>query len=65
LAALLEADKAVRDEVPLHMTRFAEELAAQLKDAIIFDEAITNSPELCRYIPTDDAGTLFPDARAR
>jgi len=24
--ALLEADKAVRDEVPLHMTRFAEEL---------------------------------------
>jgi benzoylformate decarboxylase len=60
LAALLEADKAVRDEVPLHMTRFAEELAAQLpQDAIIFDEAITNSPELCRYIPPTTLGHYF------
>ncbi len=60
LAALLEADKAVRDSVPLHMTRFAEDLAAQLpQDAIIFDEAITNSPELCRYIPPTTLGHYF------
>lgn len=60
LDALLEADKAVRDSVPLHMTRFAEELAAHLsQDAIIFDEAITNSPEVCRYIPATTLGQYF------
>lgn len=60
LTNLLEADKAVRDSVPLHMTRFAEELAAQLPpDAIIFDEAITNSPELCRYIRPTTLGHYF------
>ncbi|GAB1540810.1 thiamine pyrophosphate-binding protein [Scytonema sp. NUACC21] len=60
LASVLEADKAVRDSVPLHMTRFAEELAALLPpDAIIFDEAITNSPELCRYIPPTKLGHYF------
>ncbi|MBW4595666.1 MAG: thiamine pyrophosphate-binding protein [Brasilonema angustatum HA4187-MV1] len=60
LAAQHEADKAVRDSVPLHMTRFAEELAAYLPpDAIIFDEAITNSPELCRYIPPTTVGQYF------
>jgi benzoylformate decarboxylase len=57
LEALFEADKAVRDSVPLHMSRFAEELAIDLpEDAIIFDEAITNSPELCRYIPPTTVG---------
>jgi len=60
LATQLDADKAVRDSVPLHMTRFAEELAAHLPpDAIIFDEAITNSPELCRYIPPTMLGHYF------
>ncbi len=60
LSAQYEADKAVRDSVPLHMTRFAEELAAYLPpDAIIFDEAITNSPELCRYIPPTTLGHYF------
>ncbi|MBD2435897.1 thiamine pyrophosphate-binding protein [Nostoc sp. FACHB-110] len=60
LTAQLAADKAVRDAVPLHMTRFAEELAAYLPaDAIIFDEAITNSPELCRYIPPIKLGQYF------
>jgi benzoylformate decarboxylase len=59
-AAQLEADIAVRDVVPLHMTRFAEELAAQLPpDAIIFDEALTNSPELCRYVPPTTIGHYF------
>jgi benzoylformate decarboxylase len=60
LAAQYEADKAVRDSVPLHMTRFAEELATYLpSDAIIFDEALTNSPELCRYIPPTTVGYYF------
>lgn len=60
LAAELEVDKAVRNAVPLHMSRFAEELAAQLPDdAIIFDEALTNSPELCRYLPPTTVGNYF------
>ncbi len=60
LATQLQADKAVRDSVPLHLSRFVEELAAQLpKDAVIFDEAITNSEELCRYIPPTTVGHYF------
>ncbi|MBV9386093.1 MAG: thiamine pyrophosphate-binding protein [Chroococcidiopsidaceae cyanobacterium CP_BM_ER_R8_30] len=60
LTAQLDADKAVHDSVPLHLSRFAEELAAQLpSDAIIFDEAITNSEELCRYIPPTTLGHYF------
>lgn len=60
LAALLSADKNVRDSVPLHMSRFAEELAAQLpEDAIIFDEALTNGPEVVRYLPPKKVGQYF------
>ena len=60
LTAQLEHDKAVRDSVPLHLSRFAEELADLLPpDAIIFDEAITNSEELCRYIPPTTLGHYF------
>lgn len=60
LAALIEADKAVRNSVPLHMSRFAEELANQLpEDAIIFDEALTNGPEVVRYLPPKKVGQYF------
>lgn len=60
LNALFEADKAVYNSVPLHMSRFAKELATYIpEDAIIFDEAITNSPELCRYIPPTTIGHYF------
>lgn len=56
----LEADKEVRDSVPLHFSRFAEELAAQLpEDAIIFDEALTSSPPLTRYFPPTKPGQYF------
>ena len=56
----LEADKKVRDSVPLHFSRFAEELAAQLpEDAIIFDEALTSSPPLARYFPPTKPGHYF------
>jgi benzoylformate decarboxylase len=52
--SLLLSDCTVRDSVPLKFSRFAEELRDLLPlDAIIFDEALTSSPELTRYlIPT-------------
>jgi benzoylformate decarboxylase len=56
----LKADKAVRGEVPLHASRFMEELAAVLpEDTMIFDEALTCSPELTRYIPPTKPGHFF------
>ena len=56
----LEEYKKVRDSVPLHFSRFAEELAAQLpEDAIIFDEALTSSPPLTRYFPPTKLGHYF------
>ena len=54
------ADLDVRDEVPLHASRFMAELAGQLPpDAIIFDEALTSSPELTRYLPPTQPGNFF------
>ncbi|WP_236147041.1 thiamine pyrophosphate-binding protein [Scytonema millei] len=60
LTAQLEADKAVCDSVPLHLSRFARDLAQHMPpDTVIFDEAITNSEELCRYIPPTTLGYYF------
>ncbi len=51
-AVALEADRAVRDQVPLQFSRFMEELVPYLpEDVIIFDEALTSSPALVRYLP--------------
>lgn len=59
-ADAMEADKAVRDSVPLHMPRFMEELAKHLpEDAIIFDEALTNSPPISRYHQPHKTGQYF------
>jgi benzoylformate decarboxylase len=59
-AAQLQADAANREAVPLHMSAFAEELAKHLpKEAILFDEAITNSAALTRYLPPSLPGHLF------
>ena len=56
----LECDRTVRDAVPLYFSRFMAELAAQLpEDAIIFDEALTNSPAITRYRPTTQPGHYF------
>ncbi|MDJ0632305.1 MAG: thiamine pyrophosphate-binding protein [Xenococcaceae cyanobacterium MO_188.B29] len=56
----LEAYQQVRDSVPLHFSRFAEELAAQLpEDAIIFDEGLTSSPPLTHYFPPTKPGHYF------
>jgi len=56
----MESDRAVREAVPTRMSRFMEELAAQLpKDAILFDEALTNSPPVTRYMPPTRTGQYF------
>ncbi|MBV9691941.1 MAG: thiamine pyrophosphate-binding protein [Ktedonobacteraceae bacterium] len=60
VAAWHEADTSRREAVPLHASRFMEELAAQLpKDAIIFDEALTTSPDLVHALPPTTPGTYF------
>jgi benzoylformate decarboxylase len=58
--AQVEADQAVRDAVPMHAARFMEELAGQLpRDVIVFDEALTASPALTRYLPPTKPGHFF------
>jgi thiamine pyrophosphate-dependent acetolactate synthase large subunit-like protein len=48
----LEADRAVENEVPLRASRFMRELGRQAPaDTILFDEALTSSPDLTRYLP--------------
>jgi thiamine pyrophosphate-dependent acetolactate synthase large subunit-like protein len=55
-----EKDRAARESVPLAFSRFAEELAEQLPDdAIIFDEALTNSPPVTRYIDVSRPRSYF------
>jgi benzoylformate decarboxylase len=59
-AAEFENDQKHREDVPLHMSRFMEELAKQLpEDAIIWDEALTNSPAVARYRPPQKSGEYF------
>jgi benzoylformate decarboxylase len=58
--AQLEADGPRRSTIPLHASRFMEELAVHLpKDVIIFDEALTTSPDVVRYIPPTKPGQYF------
>jgi benzoylformate decarboxylase len=48
----LAHDRSVRDAVPMQASRFMEELARRApKDTIIFDEALTVSPDVTRYLP--------------
>jgi thiamine pyrophosphate-dependent acetolactate synthase large subunit-like protein len=59
-AAWRKADEARRNTLPLHASHFMEELAARLpQDAIIFDEALTVSPDLVNYIPPVLPGHYF------
>ena len=55
----MERDRSVRDAVPLKMSRFMEELAPHLEGAILFDEALTNSPPVVRYAPPTNTGEYF------
>ncbi len=60
LQTALEKDHAVRDATPIKMSRFMEELAARIPaDAIIFDEALTNSPPVVRYCPPSKTSSYF------
>ena len=55
-----EADAARREETPLRMSVVAAKLAELLpSDAIVFDEALTNSPELTRWVTPDRPGHFF------
>ena len=63
-SAQMVTDKSARDAVPLKMTRFMEELAAQLPSAspngvVIFDEALTSSPAVSRYWSPRHTGEYF------
>lgn len=53
-------DQERRESVPLVMSRFMEELVEALPpDAMIFDEALTNSPPISRYLPPERTGQYF------
>jgi len=56
----LAADLETGDETPLQFARFMRELAPRMPaDSVIFDEALTSSPELNRYWPSPKPGTFF------
>jgi thiamine pyrophosphate-dependent acetolactate synthase large subunit-like protein len=60
LEAARQRDRSFHDALPLHASMFAEELAKHLPpDAIIFDEALTTSPELTRYLAPTRPGSYF------
>jgi thiamine pyrophosphate-dependent acetolactate synthase large subunit-like protein len=53
-------DLEARRTTPLHASQFMEELAARLpEDAIVFDEALTFSPEVTQYLPPRQVGGFF------
>ena len=53
-------DRGRAEEVPLRMSAVAAQLADLLPaDAIVFDEALTNSPELTRWLPPSRPGHFF------
>jgi benzoylformate decarboxylase len=55
-----EADRQRYNAVPLHASRFMEDLANHLSaETIIFDEALTVSPDLVSYIPPITPGYYF------
>jgi len=58
--AQVKEDAAGRESSPPKMARFIEELAKKLpSDAIIFDEALTNSPPITRYLPPAKTSQYF------
>ncbi|MAT38360.1 MAG: thiamine pyrophosphate-binding protein [Ectothiorhodospiraceae bacterium] len=60
LKQLKEHDESVKNDTPMHASVFMKALSEKLDDdAIIFDEALTSSPEMTRYIPANKPGTFF------
>lgn len=55
-----KADHLRRDSIPLHASQFMEALASMLpEDAIVFDEALTNSADVVHYLPPVLPGHYF------
>ncbi|MCF8369999.1 MAG: thiamine pyrophosphate-binding protein [Bacteroidales bacterium] len=60
LAVEIKADDKIKGQIPLNMADFAKVLAAKLpKDHVIFDEALTSSPPITRYMPPRNPGDIF------
>jgi thiamine pyrophosphate-dependent acetolactate synthase large subunit-like protein len=60
IAAEFDADNKLKVQKQASMAVFAEALSKKIqKNTIIFDEALTNSPALTRYIPPADPGSYF------
>ena len=58
--AELEKDAQVKSTMPLKMEAFMMQLAERVpEDVVVFDEALTNSPALTRYIPPRVPGSYF------
>ncbi len=56
----IRADQNMDDSIPIRPARFMQELSGKIpKDVIIFDEALTCSPQLNHYIPGDISGHFF------
>jgi benzoylformate decarboxylase len=58
----IERDAQYAGRVPLHASVFMKALAERVNDGIetlIFDEALTHSPELTRYLPPEKPGSFF------
>jgi thiamine pyrophosphate-dependent acetolactate synthase large subunit-like protein len=54
------ADQARRDDMPMPASRFMAELAELVPDdVVVFDEALTTSPDLVRYLPPTRPGAYF------
>jgi benzoylformate decarboxylase len=50
--AQMARDRELRDAVPMRAARFMEELALHVpQDVVLFDEALTVSPDVTRYLP--------------
>jgi benzoylformate decarboxylase len=55
-----QRDLQAAGQVPMGPALFMRELAARLPDdAIIWDEALTTSPDVARYLPADRPGSYF------
>jgi len=60
IEANIKNDLANENANPLYASQFVKVLSKYVsKDVIIFDEALTNSPAVTRYIPPDMPGTFF------
>ncbi len=58
--AELEADRQVKNDIPMRASAFMEAFSKRLpEDSIVVDEALTCSPELNRYMPARKPGHFF------